>query len=96
MLSYLRKCFAIFDWIYSYLFKRTQSTQVNDVLSDSCIEEAYGVLRSSVLTLCFFCYNDVYINTLTNCYFYLHADDTILIQATDNSGELISLLEQQL
>ena len=85
-----------FDWVHSYLSDRTQSSQVNGVVSDPCLEEAYGVPQGSVLGPLFFLLYINDIHTIINCYFHLYADDTILIQSANSATELKSLLEQQL
>ena len=72
----------IFDWCASYLQNRSQSTIVNNLLSDS-LPITCGVPQGSVLGPLFFL---VYINDLSHvlidCKVKLYADDTVIYKSS--------------
>ena len=98
----LKKLFCLgfrdtsFDWIQSYLSDRKQFCKVGDSLSDPTFEECYGVPQGSVLGPLFFL---IFINDLQgviSSYYHLYADDTIIIESSDNTNSLKMSLEDQL
>ena len=94
-------CYGIrdsaFDWCESYLSDRQQQVLINDTLSDFMFEQPYGVPQGSVLGPLFFL---LYINDIDKAikfsYYHLYADDTIIIQSSNNSSCLIKSVEAEL
>ena len=76
------------DWLKSYLFNRTQTTEVNGTISTK-ETNPYGVPQGSVLGPLLFL---LYINDITNSSnklnFFLFADDTNLLYAHKNLKSL--------
>ena len=86
-----------FDWCKSYLECRQQCVNVNGTLSDFLEEKPFGVPQGSVLGPLFFL---LYINNIQSAilssYFHLYADDTIIIQGSNDLQDHIYNLESEL
>lgn len=84
------------DWFHSYLYERTQSTQIGPHISKK-EKTLSGVPQGSVLgPLLFLIYiNDIY-NASSKLAFYLFADDTNLLYADKNLKSLESVINVEL
>ena len=84
------------DWSASYLSGRTQTTEVNSLISRKQIVP-YGVPQDSVLeALLFLLYTTDFFNSSKKVDFYLFADDTNMLFADKNLKSLETTINNEL
>ena len=96
-ISYFAMASKTFAWCEYYLNNREQEVFSNNIPSNNLEELPYGVPQGSVLGPLFLL---LYINDINSAislsYFHPYADDTIIIQASNSTADLLSSMESEL